>query len=114
MGSQSIEPNPWFILPFGALLLTIAVAPLLMPSWWAKHYPKVACSLGAITLLYYIFGLHAFQRVSHVAREYVSFIALIGSLFVVSGGIHITVKGEATPRINTIYLLIGAIISNLL
>jgi len=33
---------------------------------------------------------------------------LIGSLFVVSGGIHIRVKGEATPLANVTFLLLGA------
>ena len=102
------------ILPFGLLLGTVALAPVLFPGWWARHYPKVAYSLGAITLCYYIFGLHAYQRVLHVGQEYVSFIALIGSLFVVSGGIHINVKGEATPWSNTLFLLIGALAANLL
>ena len=49
---------------------------------------------------------------SQTAHEYVSFIALIGSLFVVSGGIHIRVKGEATPRANVIFLLMGAVTAN--
>lgn len=102
------------ILPFGLLLGAIALAPVRFPNWWARHYPKVAYSLGAITLLYYLFGLHACQRVLHVGHEYASFIALIGSLFVVSGGIHINVKGEATPRSNTIFLFIGALAANLL
>src|SRR5882672_5448761 len=102
------------ILPFGLLLATIALAPLFAASWWGKHYPKVAIGLGVITLGYYCFGLHAYPRVLHVAQEYVSFIALIGSLFVVSGGIHINVKGEATPRTNVLFLLFGAIIANVL
>src|SRR2546428_8599698 len=106
--------NPWMILPFGLLLATIALAPLLAARWWHKHYPKVAYALGAITLCYYILGLHADQRVLHTAHEYVSFIALIGSLYVVSGGIHIIVKGEATPFVNVVFLLIGAFIANLL
>jgi Na+/H+ antiporter NhaD/arsenite permease-like protein len=78
-----------------------------------KHYPG-GLWFGAITLLYYLVGLHAYQRVQHTAIEYVQFIALIGSLFVVSGGIHITVKGEATPLANVVYLLIGAVVSNVL
>ena len=107
-------PNPWMILPFGLLLATIALAPLFFPRWWGKHYPKVAYVLGASTLLYYLVGLQAYQRVQHTAIEYVQFIALIGSLFVVAGGIHITVKGEATPLANVVYLLIGAVVSNVL
>jgi Na+/H+ antiporter NhaD/arsenite permease-like protein len=102
------------ILPFGLLLGTIALAPVFFPEWWARHYPKVAYSLGAITLCYYVFGLHAYQRVLHVGQEYVSFVALIGSLFIVSGGIHINVKGKGTPCGNTLFLFIGALAANLL
>jgi Na+/H+ antiporter NhaD/arsenite permease-like protein len=100
--------------PFGLLLAAIALLPLWVPGWWSRHYAKVACGLGAITLLYYLFVLHAYGRVFQVAHEYVSFIVLIGSLFVVSGGIHIRVKGEATPWGNVVFLLIGAVIANVL
>ena len=114
MGHETISPNPWMMLPFAVLLGTIALAPLLAGPWWSKHYPKVAIGLGVVTLCYYCFGLHAYQRVLHVGQEYVSFIALIGSLFVVSGGIHINVKGEATPMTNVLFLLFGALIANVL
>src|SRR5439155_24575022 len=108
------EINPWSILPFGLLLGAIALAPLFVPHWWSRHYPKVAYALCAVTVVYYSFGLQAWQRIFHTGHEYLSFIVLIGSLFVVSGGIHIHVKGEATPIVNTAYLLIGAVIANLL
>ena len=108
------SPNPWMILPFISLLGMIALAPLWFSHWWHRHYPKVAYALGAVTVVYYLVGLHAYDRVGHTAFEYVSFIALIGSLFVVSGGIHISVKGEATPLSNTVFLAIGAIIANFL
>src|SRR6185312_13150513 len=90
------------------------VAPLFFAKWWAKHYAKVAFGLAAITLVYYFLGLKAPHRVFEVGREYLSFIALIGSLFVVSGGIHINVKGEATPMTNVVFLLIGALLANAL
>lgn len=104
------------VLPFIALLAMFALAPLLFPNWWLRHYPKVALGLGAVTVSYYLFALPkaAHQTVLHTALEYVSFISLIGSLYVVAGGIHINVKGEATPRQNVLFLLIGAIISNVL
>jgi Na+/H+ antiporter NhaD/arsenite permease-like protein len=102
------------MLPFAVLLGTIALAPLLAGKWWLKHYPKVALGLGAITLAYYLFGLKAYGRVGEVTHEYISFIALIGGLFVVSGGIHINVKGEATPFVNVLFLLVGAVIANVL
>jgi Na+/H+ antiporter NhaD/arsenite permease-like protein len=102
------------ILPFVLLLAAIALAPLICPKWWNKHYPKVAGILGAITLAYYLLGLEAYSTVLHVAHEYVSFIALIGSLYIVSGGIHIAVKGEATPLVNVAFLFVGGLSANIL
>ncbi len=114
MQEVAVVPNPWMILPFVLLLGTIALAPLFAADWWGKNYPKVSFALAAVTLLYYLVGLQAHEHVLHVAHEYVSFIALIGALFVVSGGIHITVKGEATPFTNVVFLLVGAVAANLL
>ena len=102
------------ILPFALLLGAIAVAPLLAPNWWLRHYAKIALGLGAVTLGYYIFILRDTPALAHTAHEYVSFIALVGSLYVVSGGIHIGVKGGATPFKNVFFLFIGAVIANLL
>jgi Na+/H+ antiporter NhaD/arsenite permease-like protein len=102
------------ILPFVALLAAIALGPLFFADWWSKHYTKVAFALATITLAYYFFGVQASGRVLKVGQEYLSFIALIGSLFVVAGGIHINVKGEATPAGNVLFLVIGAIAANLL
>jgi Na+/H+ antiporter NhaD/arsenite permease-like protein len=107
-------PNSWMILPFALLLAAIAFAPLLAADWWARHYAKVSFGLGIIAFGYYVFFLHDLPRLSHMAHDYLSFIALVGSLFVVSGGIHINVKGEATPMVNVIFLLFGALVANVL
>jgi Na+/H+ antiporter NhaD/arsenite permease-like protein len=114
MGADTIVINPWMILPFGILLAMIALAPLFFGAWWLRHYPKVASGLAVITLVYYFFGIHAADHVWHTAYEYLSFIALVGSLYIVSGGIHIDIKGEATPATNVIFLLIGAVLANFL
>ncbi len=114
MSQEIIAPNPWMILPFALLLGAMALAPLLAARWWLRHYAKVALGLGAITLGYYFLGLQAPARVWHTTHDYISFIALIGSLFVVSGGILIRVKGEATPSANVIFLFIGAVVANVL
>jgi Na+/H+ antiporter NhaD/arsenite permease-like protein len=108
------EPNEWMILPFALLLGAIAIMPLLAPKWWLRHYAKVALGLGAVTLGYYILILRDTASLAHTGHEYVSFIALVGSLYVVSGGIHIGVKGETTPLKNVIFLFIGAVIANIL
>ena len=71
-----------------------------------------ACGVGCGLLL--LRPGRAADRVWHTTEEYLSFIALVGSLFVVSGGIHINVKREATPLANVVFLLIGAVTANLL
>ena len=89
------DPHPAMILPFALLLLAIALMPFINLHWWERYFPKVAVGLGAVTTIYHVFFLGNAARMLDVAHEYVSFIALIGSLFVVAGGIHIEVKGEA-------------------
>lgn len=106
--------NPWMILPFALLLAMIALAPLFFASWWGKHYIKIAIALAAVMVLYYAFGLGANGRIIETAHNYISFIVFIGSLFVVSGGIHIRVKGEATPLANVAFLATGALAANFL
>jgi Na+/H+ antiporter NhaD/arsenite permease-like protein len=114
MEHAAFSPNPWMVMPFVLLLCAIALAPLLAGDWWARHYPKVSLALGAVTATYYVWGLRAYGHVLDTGLEYVQFVALVGSLFVVSGGIHIRVKGEATPLANVLFLLAGAVAANLL
>jgi len=102
------------ILPFVLLLAAIALGPLVARKLWGRHYPKISLLLGAVTLGYYLFVLHDYSHVGHVAHEYLSFIALVGSLFVVSGGIHIRVKSGASPGLNVLFLFAGAVIANFL
>ncbi len=105
-------PNPWMVIPFIVMLLAIALMPFINLHWWERHYPKVAVALGAFTAGYYLTVLHDASHMLDIAHEYVSFIALIGSLFVVAGGIHIRVRGEATPLRNTMFLAIGGLLAN--
>jgi Na+/H+ antiporter NhaD/arsenite permease-like protein len=101
-------------LPFVLLLAGIAVLPLVRKHWWEHNYPGVALGLGALVVFHYLFQLHRPEPLIHTGLEYVSFIVLIGSLFVVSGGIHINVKGEATPTENSVFLLVAAVLANFL
>jgi Na+/H+ antiporter NhaD/arsenite permease-like protein len=104
------------MLPFGLLLATIALGPLLFGQWRSRHYGKTALALGAVTVGYYLLFLPsaATLTVARSAHEYMGFIALVGSLFVVSGGIHISANDEATPLTNVLFLLMGALLANLL
>jgi Na+/H+ antiporter NhaD/arsenite permease-like protein len=109
-----VAPNPVMILPFVLLLLAIAVMPFISKHWWEHNYPFVSIALGLVVVAYYIFGLESMERLLHTGIEYISFICLIGSLFVVSGGIHIRIKGKSKPLANVFLLAIGAVVSNVI
>lgn len=106
----------WLVSPFILLLLLIAVMPLTpaaIKHVWEHYYPHVSIALGLSVVVYYLAQVpQGGEVVLHTAHEYISFISLIGSLFVVAGGIHIKVKGESTPAINVAFLAIGAIAAN--
>ena len=108
----------WLIAPFALLLQLIAVMPLTPPRIkhvWEKYYAHISAALGAIVAAWFVLRVPAgAETVFHTAMEYVSFIALIGSLFVVAGGIHLRVKGGATPLENTAFLAFGALAANLI
>ncbi|MDP1590266.1 MAG: sodium:proton antiporter, partial [Prosthecobacter sp.] len=112
--SHAALPPLGMVAPFALLLLCIAVMPLFAAHFWEHHYPKVAIGLGLVTAAYYIFVQKDWHPLHHAGHEYVSFMALVGSLFVISGGINIRVKGEATPFVNTVFLLIGAVLANVI
>jgi Na+/H+ antiporter NhaD/arsenite permease-like protein len=109
-----VAPNPVMMLPFFLLLLAIAVMPFINRHWWERNYPYVSVSFGLVVVVYYIFGLNSVGRLLHTGFEYLSFICLIGSLFVVAGGIHIRIKGKSKPLANVLLLSVGAIVSNII
>jgi len=109
-----IDPHPLSTLPFAALLLCLAVLPQVLPKFWERHCPQVSLGLGAIAVGYYLFGLHAGAEMLGVVADYASFMVVIGSLFVISGGVHLRVKGEARPWVNCTFLLFGTLLANVI
>ncbi|MCE1164128.1 MAG: sodium:proton antiporter [Bacteroidetes bacterium] len=101
------------IIPFIVLLLSLALFPMVLPKWWHKNYPKLSVSLAAIVIIYYLFTAEGLPKLAHALEDYFSFIALLFSLFVVSGGIYIKIRGKSTPLRNAALLLAGSVISNI-
>jgi Na+/H+ antiporter NhaD/arsenite permease-like protein len=105
---------PWYaILPFALLLGGIAVLPLGLPHWWESNRNKgLVAGLLALPVALYLASRDP-GSLAHAAHEYVSFIALLGALYVIAGGIQITGDLLATPRVNTTILGAGALLANL-
>ena len=107
-------PALWLLAPFAILILAIAIGPLLIAPLWHRRYPLISTSLAAIVIAYYLLIRRNSDPVISALEEYISFLALIGSLFVVSGGIRIGVAGESTPFRNVVFLLVGGLLANVL
>jgi Na+/H+ antiporter NhaD/arsenite permease-like protein len=95
-------PQLFMVIPFVTLLLMIATGPIMYPHFWEHHYPKVAVGIGSVTALYYLAVLNDYHSLLHSLAEYLSFIALLGSLFIASGGIFLRVDKKATPLVNVL------------
>lgn len=107
-------PSPIMILPFVILLFMIATGPLFYHHFWEKNYPAVSFFLAVVTSIYYLVFLNDYHSLLHSLTEYLSFIALLSSLFIVSGGILIKIDKKSTPALNALILLIGSIVANLI
>lgn len=120
------EVLPWWsVLPFAGLLLSIAILPMVAGHFWHSNRNQLLVALGWASpvffyLLYESFSGHgaiahdAAHGLEHAIEEYVSFIALLGSLYVISGGILLRGDLEGRPSVNTAFLAIGAVLSNLI
>ena len=97
--------------PFVGLLLSIALLPLLAPSFWHRHHGKVAAAWGLATIvpLALRFGpAPALEAVLHVGLlEYLPFIVLLATLFAITGGILIRGNLHGSPSMNTALLALG-------
>jgi Na+/H+ antiporter NhaD/arsenite permease-like protein len=104
----------WSIAPFALMLLGIALIPLRWPHFWEPNANKglVSAILGVPVALY-VASCEP-SLLWHTALEYVSFIALLGALFTISGGIVLRGDLRATPAINTAFLAVGALLANLI
>lgn len=132
---HDVAPNPIAVLPFVVLLLGIALLPLSHKTahWWEHNSSKllVSCSCALIVLLFYglAYGHGITNHATHVRSEpgipavvnvlknailaeYIPFIVLLFSLYVISGGINIAGKLEGTPATNTLLLGIGAVLAS--
>ena len=107
---------PWG-LPFIGILLTIAIGPLLFPRVWHRHYGKLAFAWATLTLAP-MAALHGVptalaELVHAMLGEYLSFIVLLFTLYVVAGGILVTGNLRGTPLVNTAILAFGTAIASL-
>ena len=102
----------WTMIPFLAMLLSIAILPILMPVWWESNRNKMILSIIASIPVLALVIPRSPDLVVHSFADYLSFICLIGALFVICGGIFLKGEFAGTPLVNTAFLGIGAVLAN--
>jgi len=122
------RPRNIWVLPFVAILLAIAIFPVLSSTkaWWHRNWNKLmfAMLVALATCIYYLMRPHGFLHAdpgiasllsvfNHaILQEYIPFIVLLFSLYTISGGIHLGGDLAARPITNTAFLAIGAVLAS--
>jgi len=115
-------PSLWSIIPFAGLLLCIAVLPLVHVTahWWERNRNRliVALGFGVLTMSYYALACDAHKVLAvlehAVLAEYIPFMVLLFSLYVITGGVCLEGDLAAHPSTNTAFLAVGALIASLI
>jgi len=113
------EPSPlcfpnWSLLPFITMLLSIAILPMTVSNWWDSNRNKTILSvIVSLPVLAVVMPCDP-NLLMHSLLDYVSFLTLLGALFVISGGIYLKGEFAGTPLVNTIFLAVGALLANII
>ncbi|MCD7865671.1 MAG: sodium:proton antiporter, partial [Clostridiales bacterium] len=106
----------WICLPFAALLICIAVMPLVAGEWWEKHQLHVVILLSVLFIIPFAVlfgaGTSAETVLECVFNDYLTFIVLLFGLYCVDGYIHLEGDLEGSPRVNVIMLLLGSMLAS--
>jgi Na+/H+ antiporter NhaD/arsenite permease-like protein len=115
--SASFSSVNW-ALPFVGLLLSIALLPLIASHFWHHHYGKVTMAWVLAFLLPFAMmaglGSTAVLLVHAALAEYLPFVILLTALYTISGGIYIQGNMRGSPRVNTLFLVAGALLASVM
>jgi Na+/H+ antiporter NhaD/arsenite permease-like protein len=101
-------------IPFILMLGAIAILPISSHHFWKHNKNKllVALILGIPTAGWLIFSGFTSNFSDTMIFDYLPFIILLGSLFIITGGIFVEGDIEAKPIVNTTFLAIGAVLAS--
>jgi Na+/H+ antiporter NhaD/arsenite permease-like protein len=103
-------------IPFIGILLSIALCPLFVPSFWHRHFGKVAAAWALAFLIPFMVKFGLDEAVQQAARtlllEYIPFILVLFALYTVAGGICVAGNLRGTPGVNTALLAIGTTLAS--
>jgi Na+/H+ antiporter NhaD/arsenite permease-like protein len=115
---HALELPAWTVLPFLSFLVALAVLPLAAHRFWESNRNKalVAALFGGPLAAYLVLahGAAGVHQLEEKAKEYASFIGLLASLFVITGGVYVRGSLAGTPLVNTALIGVGALLASLI
>lgn len=110
--------GPIWAIPFVGLLLSIALIPLIAAGFWHRCFWLIAV-LWCSAVLFPLFLLRPMAFAGHAVAEtllaeYLPFVILLGTLFIVAGGIRLTGRIGGTALSNTALIAFGTAIASLI
>jgi Na+/H+ antiporter NhaD/arsenite permease-like protein len=94
----------------------LAVMPLIASRFWKKHEWTVLLSIALISVVCTYVKLPNFKEVMYhsLVDDYLPFIIMVFTLYVLSNGIHVKIKASSSTLTNTIFLGVGNIFASLI
>jgi Na+/H+ antiporter NhaD/arsenite permease-like protein len=122
----AVAPHPLTAAPFVAMLLCVALLPLVPRAahWWHANSSKllVSVALSVVTIAVYAMGLghpgeYGAEPVLHlldhaVVADYLPFTITLLALYTIAGGIELTGRLRGRPATNTAILAAGTVLAS--
>ncbi len=110
--------SAFWALPFAGMLLSIAIYPMIAPTFWHRHFGKISAAWALAFLLPFA-ATHgadaAFAMFAHaLVEEYLPFVVLLGALYTIAGGICVRGNLRGSPRTNTALLALGTVLASVM
>ena len=101
--------EPYLLIPFVVMLLSIAIMPLAFPRFWDRNFNKLLFVLViSVPTAMMLSRAGLGENLKHqMLYDYIPFIALLAALYVVTGGIHIHYSTTPRPTVNAAIMFIG-------
>ncbi len=106
----------WSIIPFIGILLSIALWPMFASHWWEHNLGKVSAFWALLFAVPFVIaygiqeGLYAILHI--YVLDYLPFVILLASLFIISGGVIVRGSIKATPVVNSVIIVIGTLLAS--
>jgi len=107
-----------WVIPFLGIILSMSLLPLLCPHFWERHcsYVPSFWTMAYLLPVACFFGIDKVPLaiLEPIISDYIPFVILISTLYIVSGGIYVDFPRGNGALFNTIFLFFGSIIAGII